>query len=441
MIGLFSRRTTVMGKHRRRGIPSKEAGLVGGKTGRRTAIEVVIGAKESLFELGIDTGLQVLQALLEEDRTKLCGPKGTHDPSRGAYRGGHDTGTLVLAGRKVRVEKPRVHEKGGRERRLPTWEQFSNEDPLVDRMYEQMILGVSTRKYGRSLESLPAEVEALGTSKSEVSRTFVARTAAQLGAFLQRPLDGLDLPVLMLDGVHVEDHVLLVALGIDREGYKQVLGLWEGTTESEETCRALLSELVGRGLAVEQARLFVIDGGKGLRKAIRKVFGAWALIGRCRVHKMRNVAEHLPKGKQTWVRTQMRQAFQCGSAEQAKRRLVQLAVSLEESYPSAANSLREGLDETLTVLKLGVGPTLTATLSSTNPIENLNGSIRDVTRRVKRWRGGRMAMRWVASALLEAEKKFRRVKGFREMPGLVSSLSALCLASHTDVLNTEEKVA
>jgi hypothetical protein len=247
--------------------------------------------------------------------------------------------------------------------------------------------------------------------KSEVSRTFVARTEAQLAEFLQRPLDGLDLPVLLLDGLEVYDRVLRIALGIDRRGYKHVLGLWEGTTESEEVCRSLLSELVGRGLPVEQARLFVIDGGKGLRKAIRKVFGAWALIARCRVHKMRNVAEHLPKGKQTWVRTQMRQAFQSGSAEEAKRRLLQLAVSLEEAYPSAANSLREGLDETLTVLKLNVGPTLTATLSSTNPIENLNGSVRNVTRRVKRWRGGKMVMRWVASGLLEAAKRFRRGEG------------------------------
>jgi len=304
-----------------------------------------------------------------------------------------------------------------------------------------MILGVSTRKYERSLESLPAEVETLCMSKSEVSRTFVARTEAQLAEFLQRPLDGLDLPVLMLDGLHVDDHVLLVALGVDREGHKHVLGLWEGTTESEETCRSLLSELVGRGLAVEQARLFMIDGGKGLRKAIRKVFGTWALIGRCRVHKMRNVVAHLPKGKQTWVRTQMRQAFKSDSAEEAKRRLLQLAVSLEESYPSAANSLREGLDETLTVMKLNVGPTLTATLSSTNPIENLNGSSRNVIRRVKRWRGGKMAMRWVASALLEAEKKFRRVKGYREIPGLVSSLIALRLASQSEALDTEEKVA
>ena len=403
--------------------------------------EVVIGAKESLFHLGIDTGLQVLKALLEDDRTQLCGPKGTHDPSRSAYRGGHDEGTLVLAGRKVRVAKPRVHEKDGRELVLPTWDQYSKEDPLAGRMYEQMILGVSTRKYGRSLEALPAEVETLGTSKSEVSRTFVARTEAQLAEFLQRPLGDLDLPVIMLDGFHVDDHVLLVALGIDREGRKHVLGLWEGSTESEEVCRSLLSELVGRGLRVEQARLFVIDGGKGLRKAIRGVFGAWALIARCRVHKMRNVAEHLPKGKQAWVRTQMRQAYKSGSVEEAKRRLLQLAVSLQEAYPSAASSLREGLDETLTVLKLNVGATLSGTLSSTNAIENLNGSVRDVIKRVKRWRGGKMAMRWVASGLLEAERKFHRVKGYREMAALTSSLEALCPALQNRTLDTKEKAA
>jgi putative transposase len=430
-----------MGKHRRSENRMKEAGLLEGKTSWRRVIEVVVGAKETLYDLGIDTGLQVLQALLEEDRTTLCGPKGTHDPARGAYRGGHDEGTLVLAGRKVRVRKPRVHEKDGRERRLPTWEQFSKEDPLAERMYEQMILGVSTRKYARSLEPLPADVEVSGTSKSEVSRTFVARTRAQLEAFLQRPLDTLDLPVVMLDGLHVDDHVLLVALAIDREGYKHVLGLWEGSTESEEVCRSLLAELVGRGLRVEQPRLFVIDGGKGLRKAIRQVFGKWALIARCRVHKMRNVAEHLPKGKQAWVKAQMRQAFNSATVEQAKRRLLQLAESLEEAYPSAAASVREGLDETLTLLRLNVGPTLTKTLSSTNPIENLNGSVRQVTRRVKRWRGGRMAMRWTASALLEAQRKFRRVKGYREMPAFILSLEALLSPSQADQMDMEERVA
>ena len=300
---------------------------------------------------------------------------------------------------------------------------------------------MSTRKYGRSLEALSLDVETLGTSKSEVSRTFVARTEAKLADFLQRPLDGEDLPVVMLDGIQVDDHVLLVALGINREGFKQVLGVWEGTTESEETCRSLLSELVSRGLVVERARLFVIDGGKGLRKAIRKVFGKWALIARCRVHKMRNVADHLPKNKQAWVKAQMRRAYTSNSAEDAKRRLLQLASSLEQSYPSAASSLREGLDETLTVLKLDVGPRLTATLSSTNPIENLNGSIRVITRRVKRWRGGSMAMRWTATALLEAEQRFRRVKGYREMPALIASLKALCSSTCNVTIDTMEDAA
>jgi len=430
-----------MGKHRTSRNQVKEAGLREVKTARKPVVEVVIGARESLFQLSIDTGLQVLEALLEEDRTELVGPKGTHDPSRGAYRGGHDEGTLVLGGRKVRVRKPRVQAMGGGEVRLSTWEQLSSEDPLARRMYEQMIVGVSTRKYERSLEPLPGQVETVGTSKSEVSRTFVARTGAQLEEFLQRRLEDLDLPVVMLDGLHVDDRVLLVALGIDREGAKRVLGLWEGTTESEEVCRSLLSELVGRGLRVEQARLFVIDGGKGLRKAIRTVFGAWALVGRCRVHKMRNVAEHLPRGKQTWVRMQMRQAFKSDTAEKAKKLLLQLAKSLEEAYPSAAASVREGLDETLTVMKLTIGSTLAATLCSTNPIENLNGSVRTVMRRVKRWRGGRMILRWTSCGLLEAEKRFHRVKGHRDMPALVSSLRALCPALQSVALDTEERVA
>ncbi len=251
-----------------------------------------------------------------------------------------------------------------------------------------MIVGVSTRNYARSLEPLPPGTETTATSKSEVSRDFVARTQAQLAEFLGRSLEDIDIPVVMLDGIHFGKHILLVALGIDREGYKQVLGVWEGSTESERTCRALLSNLVQRGLVIERARLFVVDGSKGLQKAIRTVFGAWALVARCRKHKLANVADHLPLGKRAWVRAAMNKAYASATPEEAKRRLLQLARSLEKPHPSAAASVREGLDETLTVMSLDVGESLMKTLRTTNPIENMNDTLRRVSRRVKRWRGG-----------------------------------------------------
>ena len=301
-----------------------------------------------------------------------------------------------------------------------------------------MIVGVSTRQYGRSLEPLPVAAPSRATSKSEVSRTFVTRTRAQMAVFLNRPLGELDLPVILVDGVAVGDHVLVVALGLDGTGRKQVLGLREGTTESEAVARALFTDLVERGLPIERARLFVIDGGKGVRAGIRRVFGAWAVIARCQIHKLRNVADHLPDGKRAFVRAAMRKAYRSGSATQAERQLLQLAQSLEPAHPGAASSLREGLADSLTVLRLGVGPALTRTLSSTNPIENLNGTLRRISRRVKRWHGGAMAVRWGASALFEAEKKFRRVKGYREMPGL---LAALCDASTTQTVDMRADVA
>jgi transposase-like protein len=428
-----------MAKHRTNSSEGQAAGPREGQEGqgpRKTLLEVVVGAAESLFQLSIETGRQVLEKLLEQDRVDLCGAKGEHNARRKRYRHGHDdSGSVVLGGRKVAVRKPRVRQVGGGEVALPTYEQFSQEDPLLTRVYEQMMVGVSTRKYERSLERLPEPLESRATSKSEVSRNFIARTGAQLAEFLGRPLEDLDLPVVMIDGVHLAERVLLVALGIDRDGYKHVLGMWEGTTEQESTCRGLLRGLIERGLEVERPRLFVIDGAKGVRKAIFGVFGSWALVARCRQHKIENVLGHVPDRIKVWVRAKLQRAYNSETEAKAKARLHELADSLQEQYPSAANSVLEGLDETLTVLRLGVGPTLARTLRTTNAIENLNGTFRHVTRRVKHWRSGKMVLRWGASAALEAERKFHRVKGYREIPGLLASLGALCPANKDAALD------
>jgi transposase-like protein len=301
-----------------------------------------------------------------------------------------------------------------------------------------MLVGVSTRNYGRSLEPLPAAVPITGTSRSAVSRHFVASTRSQVEKFLSRRLDDLDLPVIMLDGTGMGEHVLVVALGIDAKGHKHVLGVTEGSTESEQVCRGLLRNLIERGLTVERARLFVIDGGKGLRKAIRETFGDWALIQRCQVHKLRNVVEHLPQGKRTWVRAAMNRAWLQPTAAGARSKLRELAAQLAEQHPSAARSILEGLDETLTVIGLGLGSTLAKTMRSTNPIENLQGTLKRVARNVKRWRGGSMALRWAVSGLLEAQKRFRRVKGYREMPQLIAALEATV---RCEAVDTKAKIA
>ncbi len=385
--------------------------------------DILVSSRGCLLNLSVRTGLKVLGAMLEEDRVRLCGPKGYPDPNRTATRYGTDDGQVVLGGRRVPIRKPRVRSVAGKELRLPTYQRFSQEDPLEARAWEQMVLGVSTRNYPRSLESVEEVVPVTATGKSAVSRRFVARTQRQLEVFLSRSLEDEDFPILLLDGTGFGEHTLVVAMGIDTTGKKHVLGVVEGSTENEAVCRRLLSNLVDRGLPVERARLVVIDGGKGLRKAVRNVFGNWALIQRCQFHKIRNVVEHLPRVKRAWAKAALRKAYDSEMPAQAKRRLLELARNLE-GHDGAAASIREGLEETLTLLSLGMRGALARTLSTTNPIENLQGTLKRISRNVTRWRSGSMALRWAVTGLLEAQKSFRRLKGYRELPALLRALEA-----------------
>jgi transposase-like protein len=381
--------------------------------------------RRSLLQFVLAEGFKEVADMLEADREALCGPLRRWQPDRRAYRYGYDEGQLVLGGRKVRVRKPRVREAGGGEIPLPSWQRFASEDPLRRRVLELMVAGVSTRDYHRTLEEVPEELGSQVPSRSSLSRRFVAATQRRVETFLARPLGDLDLPILMLDGRGMGDHLLVIALGIDDSGRKHVLGVVEGSTESEAVGRRLLENLIARGLPVERARLFVIDGGKGLRKAVQQVFGSWALVQRCQVHKLRNVLEHLPAGKRTWVRAAIRRAWAEKGAAMARKKLRDLAAQLENEHPGAAASLLEGLDETLTVLHLGVSGWLLKTLCSTNPIENVQGTLAKVARNVRRWRGGTMALRWGVTGLLVAERKFRRIKGYRDLPQLLAALDAL----------------
>lgn len=398
---------------------------------RRIHIEAVLDrAHQDLLSVALGSGIEILKEMLKEDQERLCGPKHRPDQQRLAYRHGRDEGPVVMGGRKVRVVKPRVRGVNDEEIPLPTWEWATQEDPLQQRTLQQLLAGVSTRGYASSLEPPPPGVdESLSVSRSSVSRRFVAQTKARVEEFLSRPLGELDVPIVMIDGSWLGDHLLLVALGIDATGQKHVLGVREGSTENEGVCRSLLSELVERGLVLERARLFVIDGGKGIRKAIRGVFGVWALIQRCQVHKLRNVLEHLPEGQQGWVRTALRRAWASEDESTARRRLHALARQLEARWPGAAASLREGLDETLTILTLGASGALARTLRSTNPIENLQSLFKRVARRVTRWRDGAMTLRWAVTGLMDAARRFRRVRGHRDLPQLLRALDSRASAS------------
>ena len=380
--------------------------------------------REALYDTVIGSGLACVDEVLETERVALCGERYEHLADRQALRAGHVASSLVLGGRRVAVQRPRARSVAGRELRLPSWREWSARDPLEQRAVEQMVLGVSTRRYARSLEPLPEAVTVRGVSKSAVSERFVYGTERKLAELMSRDLRELRVVALLIDGVHFGEHVVLAAVGVDERGDKHALGLREGATENTAAVRALLADLVERGLATDRSLLIVIDGAKALHKAVMEVFGAHALIQRCREHKKRNVTDALPERVRAAVRNAMNQAYGTRDTKRARRLLDNLARRLEHQHPGAAASLREGLEETLTVMRLGLPDNLERVLSSTNLIENLFSRVREIGRRVKRWQSGTMVLRWTAAGVLEAERGFRKLAGYRAIPILVAALRA-----------------
>lgn len=379
--------------------------------------------RENLRAFVISAGTAALTAVLEEERTELVGPRYAHLPTRQARRSGSAPGELVMGGRRVQVRRPRARTVDGKEVQLPSWTAFGAEDPLNERAVEQMLIGVTTRRYARSLEPLPADLPSRGTSRSAVSRRFVAATEKQMAEWLGRDLGALDLGVLMIDGVYIDDRVLLVALGIDADGKKHVLGVREGATENAASCTALLADLRDRGLRTDRPLLVVVDGAKALPKAVRNVFGDRAIIQRCQAHKTRNVVDQLPAEMKPSVRQALRDAYAASDADRAHKLLTNLVRRLQDDHPGAASSLEEGLDETLTVKRLRLPKKLERQLSTTNAIENLMGSVRRLSRRVKRWKDGKMILRWTVAAVADAATRFRKITGAGE--GVTALMRAL----------------
>ena len=380
--------------------------------------------REALYDTVISAGLACVDEALEAERVALCGARYAHLAERQALRAGHVASSLVLGGRRVGMSRPRVRSMEGQELKLPSWQEWSTRDPLHQRAVEQMVLGISARRYARSLESLPEAVSVRGTSKSAVSARFVYGTERKLADLMSRELRALPLVALLIDGVHFAEHVVLAAVGVDERGAKHVLGLREGATENASAVRALLADLVERGLDPNRSLVIVIDGAKALHKAVVEVLGSHALIQRCREHKKRNVTDALPERLRASVRSAMNQAYATRNAGRARRLLDNLARRLEHQHPGAAASLREGLEETLTVMRLGLPENLERVLSSTNLIENLFSRVREIGRRVKHWQSGSMVLRWTAAGVLEAERGFRKLAGHRAMPELVAALRA-----------------
>jgi transposase-like protein len=384
-----------------------------------------VGASFERFCLA--TGVATLAGMMEEDATGLCGRRYGRADGKDGHRWGRTRGKLGFHGGKVEIDRPRVRSRDGGEMPLPSWEAAMSENLLGKWALNLMLINVSTRKFGRAVRLPEGDVPApkgAGVSKSAVSRRFVALSAERMREWMAADLSRLDLLVIQIDGIHIEeDLMLLAAVGIDGEGEKHPLGAIEGATENAAVVQALLDNLIGRGLDPKVCRLFIIDGAKALTKAIRNTFGRHTPIQRCQVHKARNILERLPKPLHAIVRKVLRQAWELDDADKAERLIRNLARRLEHDAPGVSGSILEGLDEILTVLHLGLPARLRRSLACTNIVENMMGTIRRVSGNVKRWKNAAMAERWTSAAMLEAAKGFRRLKAHKQLPSLRAALA------------------
>jgi putative transposase len=379
------------------------------------ALELILQTKQQIEMLSAQAGLTIIQSLMEQEIRERCGTWGTQD----AVRHGKQDGYVVYAGRKVSVNKPRLRSKEGPELPLESYRAFQQDGQMQRAVARKLVRQVSTRDYAGAIDQC---LEGYGIGRSSVSRQWKAATAAELEKLCQRPVPS-DIKVLLIDAKYFRQECLVVALGVDSQGTKHVLGLWHGSTENSTIVKALLNDLRERGLNTESSMLVVLDGAKALHKGVKEIFGSLALIQRCRIHKLRNVVEHLPKEKRSQAAWRLRGAWAKSTEQEAMKELRKVVQWLETISPSAARSLEEGLEETLTLQSLGMPKELMTSFHSTNLIESCFSRTESWTHRVKRWRDAKMVMRWGAAALLVAEAGFRRVRGCDQMPSLLQTLA------------------
>lgn len=388
-------------------------------------LELSGAVKEGLMAMSVGVGLSVLDAMLAEQVLALCGPKGKHQPNRRARRHSPEASSLPLGGQRVAVRKPRVRTADGTsEIALPIWQHFAGSDQMSEIVMERMLAGVSTRRYSRCAEPIGSAASQSSTTRSSISRTFKKRTEQAYQELMGRSLADTRFVVLMIDGIEIAGEMCVAALGITIDGVKHPLGLWHGSTENHTVAGELIRDLDRRGFDASEGLLIVIDGGKGIAKAVSDHFGDDALVQRCHRHKERNVLGHLADIDKPWVRMRLRDAWNTPDAVKALTKLKKLATDIDRTHPDAARSLEEGMEQTITVNRLGlVGTTLAKTISSTNPIESMIEICRVRSRNVKRWRQeNKMRLRWTAAGVLDAEKSFHRVHGYRELPQLATAL-------------------
>jgi len=380
---------------------------------------MVTTLREEIHAFAVQAGLAVAQSLLVDEVNRLCGPRYAHDPNTELFRHGSQPGWAVMAGQKVGLKKPRVQKKGGGEVTLERYALLQQSDALDEAALRRMIRNVSTRNYEAVVDTA---TESFGVKKSSVSRNFVRASAAELKTLCERCWDDERFVAIFIDGKNFADAMIVVALGVTEKGEKRILGLRQGATENAEVVKALLEDLAERGVKTGEDTLFVLDGAKALASAVRKLWGQRALIQRCRIHKKRNVEGHLAEKHHEELHSRLRTAWDEPDYEKALKSLKTTAAWLERLNPDAASSLREGMAEMLTVTRLGVTGALLKTLATTNPIESALSVAADTTRRVKRWREGDMRLRWCAAGMLRAESRFRRVRGYADLPKLIQAM-------------------
>jgi putative transposase len=384
--------------------------------------EMVSWLRQGVGELIRQAGLQLMELLMEEEVRELVGERSQPQPDRTASRWGKERGYCVVMGQKVPVHRPRVRTTDDQEVRLGSYEMFHRGEPLTETVWEKLMLGLSTRKYGQAVRQFS---EAYGLEKSAISEHFIEASRTKLKEMMERRLDKLKLCALLIDATPFAGQQMVAALGISQDGRKTILGIRQGATENATVVGELLGELANRGLDFSEPRLYVLDGGKALHAAVKKYAGESAPIQRCQVHKRRNVLDHLTDEQKPLVAKKLNVAYALEDHAAAKLALDQLHRELMDINPSAARSLGEGLEETLTVHRLHVPPQLRKTLASTNVIESAFSIVERVCSNVKRWHPGDQRERWVGSGLLVAEKQFRRVQGHKQIPNLLRELESL----------------
>ena len=401
--------------------------------------DIAAVAREGLLAMSVAAGMAVMQTMFEAEITAAAGTKGKHNPDRTAVRHGTGKGSVTLGGRRVEVTRPRARTVDGHEVPLRAYSEFAADDLLSQVVLERMLAGVATRRHARIAEPIGKAVleGASSTGRSAVSRRFVKETETALAELLARDLTDQKIKVLMLDGEHMAGRCVIVALAITADGTKFPVGLWDGATENTTVVRSMLADLVARGLSAEDGLLVVIDGAKALRAGVQEVFGNLAAVQRCTLHKRRNVADHLPDKEKAWVDAKLVKAFHHPDPDLGLRNAKHLAGLLEKAHPGAANSLREGLEEMFTVSRLGIDGRLAKTLVTSNPVESMISIARTTNRNVTRWRDGHMVLRWTAAGMLNAERSFRRIKGYKQMPQLVQALHR---HAHPDTASSHETV-